>query len=91
MWHLNVQQQRSMKMMQTLQPKIKAIQDRYKSNPQMMQQKLMEFYKEHTREIAEAFASEYISSCDTLGEWCYVDTDDKTALNIRSSKDTSSS
>ena len=41
MWPLNVSQQRSMKMMQTLQPKIKAIQDRYKSNPQMMQQKLM--------------------------------------------------
>ena len=47
MWKLNVDQQRSMKMMQTLQPKLKAIQDRYKSNPQMMQQKLMEFYKEH--------------------------------------------
>lgn len=47
MWHLNVQQQRSMKMMQSLQPKIKAIQDRYQSNPQVMQQKLMEFYKEH--------------------------------------------
>lgn len=47
MWPLNVSQQRSMKTMQTLQPKIKAIQDRYKSNPQMMQQKLMEFYKEH--------------------------------------------
>ena len=47
MWHLNVQQQRSMKMMQTLQPKLKAIQDRYQSNPQMMQQKMMEFYKEH--------------------------------------------
>ena len=47
MWPLNVSQQRSMKMMQSLQPKIKAIQDRYKSNPQMMQQKLMEFYKEH--------------------------------------------
>lgn len=47
MWPLNVSQQRSMKMMQNLQPKIKAIQDRYKSNPQMMQQKLMEFYKEH--------------------------------------------
>jgi len=47
MWHLNVQQQRSMKMMQTLQPKMKAIQDRYQSNPQLMQQKLMEFYKEH--------------------------------------------
>jgi YidC/Oxa1 family membrane protein insertase len=47
MWHLNVQQQRSMKMMQTLQPKLKAIQDRYQSNPQVMQQKMMEFYKEH--------------------------------------------
>lgn len=47
MWPLNVSQQRSMKMMQTLQPKIKSIQDRYKNNPQMMQQKLMEFYKEH--------------------------------------------
>lgn len=47
LWKLNVGQQRSMKMMQTLQPKLKAIQDRYKSNPQMMQQKLMEFYKEH--------------------------------------------
>lgn len=47
MWPLNVSQQRSMRMMQTLQPKLKAIQDRYKSNPQVMQQKLMEFYKEH--------------------------------------------
>ena len=47
MWQLNVQQQRSMKMMQTLQPKLKAIQDRYQSNPQVMQQKMMEFYKEH--------------------------------------------
>ena len=46
-WHLNVQQQRSMKMMQSLQPKMKAIQDRYQSNPQVMQQKMMEFYKEH--------------------------------------------
>ena len=47
LWPLNVSQQRSMKMMQNLQPKIKAIQDRYKSDPQKMQQKLMEFYKEH--------------------------------------------
>ena len=47
MWQLNVQQQRSMKMMQSLQPKMKAIQDRYQSNPQVMQQKMMEFYKEH--------------------------------------------
>ena len=47
MWPLNVSQQRSMRLMQTLQPKLKAIQDRYKNNPQVMQQKLMEFYKEH--------------------------------------------
>ena len=47
MWHLNVQQQRSMKMMQKLQPKLKAIQDRYQNNKQVMSQKMMEFYKEH--------------------------------------------
>ena len=47
MWRLNYQQQHSMKMMQKLQPKLKAIQDRYQSNPQVMQQKMMEFYKEH--------------------------------------------
>lgn len=47
MWPLGVSQQRSMKMMQTLQPKLKAIQDRYKSDPQTMQRKMMEFYKEH--------------------------------------------
>ncbi len=46
-WPLNVSQQRNMRTMQMLQPKLKAIQDRYKSNPQVMQQKLMEFYKEH--------------------------------------------
>lgn len=47
LWPLNASQQRSMRMMQTLQPKLKAIQDRYKSNPQVMQQKMMEFYKDH--------------------------------------------
>lgn len=47
MWPLNVSQQRSMRMMQSLQPKMKAIQDRYKNDPQKMQQKMMEFYKEH--------------------------------------------
>lgn len=47
MWPLNVSQQRSMRMMQSLQPKLKAIQDRYKSDPQKMQTKMMEFYKEH--------------------------------------------
>ena len=38
LWGVNVQQQKSMRVMQSLQPKIKAIQDRYKNNPQMMQQ-----------------------------------------------------
>lgn len=47
MWPLGVSQQRSMKMMQTLQPKLKAIQDRYKNDPQTMQRKMMEFYKDH--------------------------------------------
>ena len=47
MWPLGVSQQRSMKMMQNLQPKLKAIQDRYKNDPQVMQRKMMEFYKEH--------------------------------------------
>lgn len=47
MWPLSVSQQRSMKKMQTLSPKLKEIQNRYKSNPQMMQAKMMEFYKEN--------------------------------------------
>lgn len=47
LWPLNVSQQRSMRTMQTLQPKLKAIQERYKNDPQKMQTKMMEFYKEH--------------------------------------------
>ena len=47
MWPLGVSQQRSMRTMQLLQPRMKAIQERYKSDPQKMQQKMMEFYKEH--------------------------------------------
>ena len=47
MWPLSVSQQRSMKEMQIFQPKMKAIQDRYKNDPQMMQRKMMEFYQEH--------------------------------------------
>ena len=39
MWPLGVSQQRSMRTMQMLQPKMKAIQERYKSNPQVMQQR----------------------------------------------------
>ena len=44
---LNISQQRSMKKMQALTPKIKDIQTKYKNNPQMMQTKMMEFYKEN--------------------------------------------
>ena len=47
LWHLNVSQQRSMKNMQNLTPKMKMIQEKYKNNPQVMQQKMMEFYKEN--------------------------------------------
>lgn len=47
MWPSSVSQQRSMRTMQTLQPKMKEIQERYKSNPEQMQKKMTEFYKEH--------------------------------------------
>ena len=47
LWPLGVSQQRSMRMMQKLQPKMKAIQERYKNDPQTMQRKMMDFYKEH--------------------------------------------
>lgn len=47
MWPINVSQQRSMKNMQSLSPRMKMIQEKYKNNPQLMQQKMMEFYKEH--------------------------------------------
>ena len=47
LWPLGVSQQRSMKAMQVLQPKMKLIQERYKNDPQMAQKKMMEFYKEH--------------------------------------------
>ena len=48
MWPLSVSQQKSMKKMQELSPKLKQRQDRYKSDPQVMQKKMMEFYKEHS-------------------------------------------
>ena len=47
LWPANVAQQKSMKTMQLIQPKIKLIQERYKSNPEMMQKKMMEFWKEN--------------------------------------------
>lgn len=47
MWPLSVSQQRSMRIMQQLQPKMKMIQERYKNDPQVMQKKMMEFYKDN--------------------------------------------
>ena len=49
MWSLSVSQQKSMREMQRFQPEMKRIQDRYKSDPQLMQQKLMEFYMNFRR------------------------------------------
>ena len=47
MWSLSFSQQKSMREMQKFQPEMKRIQDRYKSDPQLMQQKMMEFYQKH--------------------------------------------
>lgn len=45
---LNQKQMVSMKKMQEIQPKLKEIQEKYKNkDPQKMQQKIMEMYKEH--------------------------------------------
>ncbi|MEI7473614.1 MAG: YidC/Oxa1 family membrane protein insertase [bacterium] len=48
LWPFAVSQQKSMKKMQELSPKLKLIQDRYKSEPQVLQKKMAEFYKEHS-------------------------------------------
>lgn len=47
MFPLTQQQMRSMRAMQDIQPKTKYIQEKYKDDPQLMQQKIMEMYKEH--------------------------------------------
>lgn len=44
---LSISQQRSMKKMQELSPKLKQLQTKYKSDPQKLQMKMMEFYKEN--------------------------------------------
>lgn len=44
---LSVSQQRSMKKMQELGPKLKQLQTKYKNDPQKLQQKMMGFYKEN--------------------------------------------
>ena len=44
---LTQKQMKSMSAMQKIQPKTKYIQEKYKDDPQLMQQKIMEMYKEH--------------------------------------------
>lgn len=46
LYPLTVKQVKSMKGMQELQPKMKKLQEQYKNNPQLMQQKIGELYKE---------------------------------------------
>ena len=43
---LTVKQVKSMKAMQDIQPKMKKIQEKYKNNPQMLQQKTGELFRE---------------------------------------------
>ncbi len=43
----SISQVRSMEVMKVLQPKIKELQDKYKDNPQEMQRRMMELYREH--------------------------------------------
>ncbi len=47
MYPLYHKQMASMKKMQALQPQINALKERYKDNPQELQRKTMEFYREH--------------------------------------------
>ena len=47
MFPLTQKQMKSMRAMQQLQPKMQYIQDKYKDNPQLMQTKMMEMYREH--------------------------------------------
>jgi YidC/Oxa1 family membrane protein insertase len=46
-WPLTNASTKSMKRMQALQPQMKALQEKYKDDPRKMNQKLMEFMKEH--------------------------------------------
>ncbi len=46
-WPLTAKSYKSMKRMQKLQPLLKAVQEKYKENPQKMQQEVMALYKEH--------------------------------------------
>jgi YidC/Oxa1 family membrane protein insertase len=47
LWPLNQKAMRSSMAMQAIQPELKAVQERYKDNPQKQQQEMMRLYKEH--------------------------------------------
>lgn len=47
LWPLNQKAMRSTMAMQAIQPELKAIQDRYKEEPQKLQQEMFKLYKEH--------------------------------------------
>lgn len=47
LWPLNQKAMRSSMAMQAVQPEIKAVQERYKQDPQKMQQEVLKLYKEH--------------------------------------------
>jgi len=47
LYPLSVKQMRSMKAMQALQPKIEALRQEYKNNPQRLNKEIMDLYKEH--------------------------------------------
>jgi YidC/Oxa1 family membrane protein insertase len=47
MWPLNQKAMHSSMAMQAIQPEIKAVQERYKQDPQRLQQEMMKLYKEH--------------------------------------------
>jgi YidC/Oxa1 family membrane protein insertase len=47
LWPLNQKAMRSSVAMQAVQPELKALQDRYKNDPQKLQPEMMKLYKEH--------------------------------------------
>jgi len=47
LWPLQQKSMRSQMAMQALQPELKAVQDRYKNDPQKLQQEMLRLYKEH--------------------------------------------
>lgn len=47
LWPLNQKAMRSSMAMQAIQPEMKALQERYKNDPQRLQQEMMKLYREH--------------------------------------------